>query len=176
MFSQNGLFLDYLFAGNRLLELSLSDTIHKKRRKKNGGLMRGRFHIKTTQIPPFFCCIPVFQSFLSLHIPLSFANFFTLAKKISRSVDHRCIFIFISILWVFICIKGYPSSDSGLSIENFLKRVQSRRWKGAKGKIAYASRVRVVFISRIFIHTVRKRQFEKQDWTEAGATKWRAFF
>ena len=24
--------------------------------------MRGRFHIKTTQIPPFFCCIPVFLS------------------------------------------------------------------------------------------------------------------
>ena len=34
VFSQNGLFLDYLFAGNRLLELTLSDTIHEKRRKK----------------------------------------------------------------------------------------------------------------------------------------------
>ena len=108
------------------------------------------------------------------HYPLQI--FSHLPRKLA-GVRIIVVFLFLfQFFWVFVCIKGYPSSDSGPSIENFLKRVQSRRWKGAKGKIAYASCVRVVFSSRIFIHTVRKRQFETQDWTEAGATKWRAFF
>ena len=85
--------------------------------------MRGRLHIKTTQILLFFCCIPVFQSFLSLHIPPSFADVFTLAKIISRSADHCCICLFVDVL-IFMCIKGYPSSDSDPSKENFMKRVQ----------------------------------------------------
>ena len=91
--SQNGLFLDYLFAGYRLLELTWV-TRSMKREGKNGGPMRGRLSIKTTQIPPFFCCITVFQSFLSLYIPLYFANFFfTLAKKIRRSAGYRSLFV-----------------------------------------------------------------------------------
>ena len=76
-----------------------------KRKEKYGGLMRGRLHIKTTQIPPFFSCIPVFQSFLSLRISLSLANFLTLAKRISRIADHRCICICIFFL-IFVCING----------------------------------------------------------------------
>ena len=47
--SIGALFLDYLFAGNRLFELTW--VIRP---------VRGRLHIKTTQIPPFFCRIPVF--------------------------------------------------------------------------------------------------------------------
>ena len=83
--------------------------------------MWGRLHIKTTQILPYFCCIPLFQSFLSLYIPLSFANFSHLTKKkICRSADHRCIFICIYFSWIFVCIKGHPSSDSGPSEENFI--------------------------------------------------------
>ena len=93
-FSQNGLFLDYLFAGNRLPELT-EVMRSMKRVEKNGCHMRERLHIKTTQILLFFCCIPVFQSFLSLHIPPSFADVFTLAKKISRSADHCCICLFV---------------------------------------------------------------------------------
>ena len=94
-----------------------------KRKEKYGGLMRGRLHIKTTQIPPFFSCIPVFQSFLSLRISLSLANFLTLAKRISRSADHRCICI--CIFFNFRVYQWcYPSSDSGPSKENFMKRVQ----------------------------------------------------
>ena len=52
-FPQNGLFLCYLFAGNRLLELTcvIRST---KREEKNCGFMWGGLHI-----PPFFCCIPV---------------------------------------------------------------------------------------------------------------------
>ena len=147
-----------------------------KSEEKNGGLMRGRFHIKTTQIPPFFCCIPVFQSFLSLHIPLSFANFFTLAKKISRSADHRCIFIFISVFfsfrvhqslsvfWFWPFHRKFPEKSS-------IKTMKRCQRQNCVRKLS-ASRLHL----KNLIHTVRKRQFEKQDWTEAGATKWRAFF
>ena len=144
----------------------------EKKWRPNAGMFSYQNHSNSAFLL-LYSSIPILPF---LTYPTILCKFFHTRQKISRSADHRCIFIFISILWVFVCIKGYPSSDSGPSIENFLKRVQSRRWKGAKGKIAYASCVRVVFISRIFIHTVRKRQFEKQDWTEAGATKWRAFF
>ena len=132
-----------------------------------------------------YSSIPVFQSFFSLHIPLSFANFITLAKNIGRSADHRCIFILIFLLIYFVCIKDYLSSDSGPAKENFMKRVQiqddeaaqcQRWWRARKQEIAWASYVRVVFISRIFIHTVRKEHFATLDWTEAGATKWIAFY
>ena len=94
--------------------------------------MWGRLHIKTTQILPFFCCIPLFQSFLSLYIPLSFANFSHSTKTICRSADHRCIFICIYFSWIFVCIKGHPSSDSGPSEENFMKRVQIQDDEEAK--------------------------------------------
>ena len=153
-----------------------------KREEKNGGPMRGHLHIKTTQISSFFCRIPVFLSFLSLHIPLSFANFFTLEKKISRSADHRCIFIFVFCFLFFLillCIKGYPSSDSGPSKGKFMKRVQiqddeeaqcQRWWRPRKQEIAWASFVQVVFISRISIHTVRKGHFVTQDLPESRSS------
>ena len=57
--SIGALFLDYLFAGNRLFELTWVIR-SMKREEKNGGPVRGRLHIKTTQILPFFCRIPVF--------------------------------------------------------------------------------------------------------------------
>ena len=69
--------------------------------------------------------------------------------------------------------------------KKFKKRVQikdneeakcQRWWRARKQEIGWASCVRVVFISRIFIHTVRKGHFATQDWTEGGASKWRAFF
>ena len=62
--------------------------------------MWGRLHVKTTQIPPFFCCIPVFQSFLSIYYFI-LCKFFTLAKKIRRSAGHRCIFICILFFFFF---------------------------------------------------------------------------
>ena len=48
-----------------------------------------------------------------------------------------------------------------------IESAETRKW---------ASCVQVIFISRIFIHTVRKGNFAMQDWAGAGATKWRAFF
>ena len=147
--------------------------------------MRGRIHIKSAQIPPFFCCIPVFQFFLSLYIPLSFANCSHLRKKLA-GVQIIVVFLFVFIYFlIFVDIKGHPSSDSGSSKENFMKRNQiqddeevkcQRWWRARKQEIAWASCVRVVFISIIFIHTVLRGNFVTQDWTEAGATKWRAFF
>ena len=147
--------------------------------------MRGRIHIKSAQIPPFFCCIPVFQFFLSLYIPLSFANCSHLRKKLA-GVQIIVVFLFVFIYFlIFVDIKGHPSSDSGSSKENFMKRNQiqddeevkcQRWWRARKQEIAWASCVRVVFISIIFIHTVLRGNFVTQDWTEAGATKWRASF
>ena len=58
--------------------------------------------------------------------------FFTLVKKIRSSVDHRCIFIYIYSFFNFVCIKGHPSSDSGPSKENFMKRVQIQDDEEAK--------------------------------------------
>ena len=64
--------------------------------------MRGRFHIKTAKIPSFFCCIPVFQSFLSLYIPLSFANFSHLRKKFA---GVRIIVVFLFFVFKFSCVS-----------------------------------------------------------------------
>ena len=157
-----------------------------KREEKNGGPMQGRLHIKTTQIPPFFCCVPVFQSLLSLCIPLSLANFSHLRKKFARlRIIVVILFLFIIFFFLmFVCIKGHPSSDSGPSKEiswkesklKTMKRPKCQRWwRAGKQEIAWASCVRVVFISRIFIHTVRKGNFATQDWAEVGTTKWKAF-
>ena len=71
-FSQNGLFLDYPFAGNRLLELAWVIR-SMKREEKNSGPMRGRLHIKTTQI---------------------LCKFFTLAKKFA---GERIIVLFFEL-------------------------------------------------------------------------------
>ena len=72
--------------------------------------MRRRLHIKTT---PFRLSSAVFQysslSFPYLTCPTIVCKFFIFAKKISRSADRRCIFFFR----IFVCIKGYSSSDSG---------------------------------------------------------------
>ena len=67
-FSQNGILLDYLFPRKRLLEPTyvIRSMKREEKKKKKGCLMRERLRTKTTQISPFFCCIPVFKSLLSL--------------------------------------------------------------------------------------------------------------
>ena len=124
-------FLDYLLARNRLLELTWVIRSMKREGKKNGGPMRGRLHIKTTQIPPFFCCIPVFQSILSLYIHYPLQIFHTCGKKFAGA---RIIVVFYLYLFfgIFVCIKGHTSSDSGPSKENFMKRVQVQNDEEAK--------------------------------------------
>ena len=105
-----------------------------RREEKNGGPMQGRLHIKTTQIPPFFCCIPVFQSLLSLCIPLSFANFSHLRKKFAR-LRIIVVFLFVFFFLIFVCIKGHPSSDSGPSKEISWKESKLKSIIAACGKI-----------------------------------------
>ena len=61
-----------------------------------------------------YSSIPVFP-FLTLHVPLSFANFSYLRKKLA-GVRIVVVFFFFRI---FVCIKGYSSSDSGPLKENF---------------------------------------------------------
>ena len=123
-FLQNGLFLDYLFAGNRLLELTWAI-----RSMKRGEKNKWRPYTGTSSYQNYpssaFCCIPVFQSFLSLYNSLSFTNFSHLCKNLQECGSSLYFYLYIYIFfWVFVCMKGYPSSDSGPSKENFMKRVQ----------------------------------------------------
>ena len=117
------------------------------------------------------------------HYPL---QIFHICEKNSQDCGSSLYFYFYLLLFflIFVCIKGHPTSDSGPSKEiswkesklKTMKRPKCQRWRRAgKQEIAWASCVRVVFISRIFIHTVRKGNFATQDWAEVGTTKWRAF-
>ena len=64
------------------------------------------------------------------HYPL---QIFHTCEKIRRSADHRCIFLCIYFFFlIFVCIKSHPSSDSGPSKENFMKRVQIQDDEEAK--------------------------------------------
>ena len=64
------------------------------------------------------------------HYPL---QIFHTCEKIRRSADHRCIFLCIYLFFlIFVCIKSHPSSDSGPSKENFMKRVQIQDDEEAK--------------------------------------------
>ena len=91
--SQNGLFSEYFFAGNRPLELTGS-KIHETRRK-NGGLMRGRLHIKTDFLL-LYSSIPILP-FLTLHIPLLVKGS-QLTYTLDKFRARKCIF------WtVFLC-------------------------------------------------------------------------
>ena len=93
--SQNGLFSEYFFAGNRLLGLTGS-TIHETRRK-NGGLMRGRLHIKTDFLL-LYSSIPILPFLnLTLHIPLLVKGT-PLTYTLDKFRARKCIF------WtVFLC-------------------------------------------------------------------------
>ena len=82
------------------------------------------------------------------------------------------LFVFIYFL-IFVCSKGHPSSNSGPSKENFMKRVQIQDDEEAKSQGDGERRNKKLreqalcelshVISRIFIHTVRKGNFVTQD-------------
>ena len=121
-FSRNGLFLDYLFAENRILELTLVIRSMKREEKK------WRPHVGTSS----------YQNYENFAFLLLYSSIPTLQDD----EEAKC----------------------------------QRWWRARTQEIAWASCVRVVFISRIFIHTVRKGNFATRYWTEAGATKWRELF
>ena len=107
-------------------------------------------------------------------------------EKIRRSADHLYIFICICIFFLFSCVPRVicllilaPLKKISWKESKF--KTMKRRYASDDGergnkKLREQSCVRVVFISRIFIHTVLRGNFATQDWTEAGATKWWAFF
>ena len=103
-FLQNGLFLDYLFAGNRLLELTWVI-----RSMKRGEKNKWRPYTGTSSYQNYpssvFCCIPVFQSFLSLYNSLSFTNFSHLCKNLQECGSSLYFYLYIYIYFFeFSCV------------------------------------------------------------------------
>ena len=73
-------------------------------------------------IPPF------------LIYPTILYKFFTLAKKFA-GLRIIVVFLFVFIYFlIFVCSKGHPSSNSGPSKENFMKRVQIQDDEEAKSQ------------------------------------------
>ena len=96
-FSRNDLFLDYLFAENRLLELTWVIRSMKREEKKMAALCRDVF---TSKLRKFRLSFAIFQysdpSFPYIsHYPLQ------IFEKIRRIADHRCIFICIYLFFNF---------------------------------------------------------------------------
>ena len=96
-FSQNGLILNYLFAENRLLELTWVIRSMKREEKK------WRPYVGTSSCQNYanstflllYSSIPI----LPFHILLYPLQIFHTCEKIRRSADHRCIFICICIFF-----------------------------------------------------------------------------
>ena len=156
----------------------------KSEEKKMAALCRDVFISKLRKFRLFFLlyssiAILLFHMYLSI-----LSRFFTLVEKISQECGSS--FICIIYFFKFTCVSKVIRLLILVPLKkNFKKRVQIKDdeeakcqwwWRARKQEIAWASCVQVVFISRIFIHTVRKGHFATQDWTEGGATKWRAFF
>ena len=147
-FSQNGLFLDYLFAGNRLLELTWVIRSMKREEKKwrpYAGTSSYQNYANSAFLL-LYSSIPIPP--LSLYIPLSFANLSHLRKNSQECGSSLHFYLYLIFFLIFSCIKGHPSSDSGPSKENFMKRIQiqdgeeakcQRWWRARKQEIAWAS-------------------------------------
>ena len=161
----------------------MGNTIHETRRKKWRSYAGTSSHqnYANSAFLLLYSSIPILPFLL---YPTIISNFHT-CEKIRWSAYHRCIFICI---YLFFNFRVYQRSSVfwfwPLLRKFHEKSPNSRRWRGEvqrwwrarKQEIAWASCMRVIFISRIFIHTFRKGNFATQDWREAGATKWRAFF
>ena len=131
VFSRNGLFLDYLFAENRILELTLVIRSMKREEEKWWP------HVGTSSYQNYansaflllYSSIPILPFLI---YPTILCKFFTLAKKFAE-VRIIVVFLFVFFFFlIFVCIKSHPSSDSGPSKENFMKRVQIQDDEEAK--------------------------------------------
>ena len=120
--SQNGLFLDYLFAGNRLHELTWVIRSMKREEKKwrpcagtssYQNYANSAFLLQYSSIPilPF------------LIYPTILRKFFHTCEKNSQERGLSFSF-YLFICLIFVCIEGHPSSDPGPSKKNFMKRNQ----------------------------------------------------
>ena len=161
--SQNGLFSEYFFAGNRPLGLTGS-KIHETRRK-NGGLMRDVFISKQT----FFCCIPVFQSFLSLtlHIPLLVKGT-PLTYTLDKFRARKCIFwtVLSGMAWnILICVIDQAWGQDGWIIGQvlLLRFYGARRISLVKREDVFHGRSQVFISCFVFISSPRR---EGRRWMD----------
>ena len=117
--SQNGLFSEYFFAGNRPLGLTGS-TIHETRRK-NGGLMRRRLHIKTDFLL-LYSSIPILPFLnLTLHIPLLVKGS-PLTYTLDKFRARKCIFwtVLSGMAWnILICVIDQAWGQDGWILARF---------------------------------------------------------
>ena len=93
-FSQNGLFLDYLFAGNRLLELAWVMRSMKRKEKKwrpYAGRSSYQNYVNSASLL-LYSNIPILPFLI---YPTILCKFFTLAKKFA---GERIIVLFLSCL------------------------------------------------------------------------------
>ena len=138
-FSQNGLILNYLFAENRLLELTWVIRSMKREEKK------WRPYVGTSSCQNYanstflllYSSIPI----LSFHILLYPLQIFHTCEKNSQERGSS-LYFYLYLYFFFSC-----SSDSGPSKEDFMKRVQipddeeakcQRWWRARKQEIAWA--------------------------------------
>ena len=122
----------------------------------------------------------------SLIYPSILYKFFILTKKNSQKRGSSLYFYLHLYFFLFSCVSRVicllilaPLKKISWKESKF--KTMKRRYASDDGergnkKLREQSCVRVVFISRIFIHTVCKGNFATQDWIETGATTRRAFF
>ena len=108
------------YLGNTTLE-----TQRKKKRLSYAGTSSNENHANFAFLL-LYSSIPI-SPFLTLQISLSFANFshFQLGELRKKLAGELNFFV------IFVCIKGYQSSDSLPFKEAFVKRVSNlRQWGG----------------------------------------------
>ena len=169
--------LDYLFAENRLLELTWVIRSMKREEKKMAALSGDVFISKLRKFRLSFAAFqysnPSFP-YISQY-PL---QIFLTCELNSQECGSSLYFYLYLFIFIFACIKGHPSSDSGPSKENFMKRVQiqddeeakcQRWWRARKQETASVSCVRVASsqesLSTQSVKEILRRRIE-QKWVQ----------
>ena len=122
-FSQSGLFLDYLFAGNRLIELTWVIRSMKREEKKWRPYAGTSYqNYANSAFLLLYSSIPILPFPYISHYPLQICH--TCEKNSQECGSSLHFYLYLIFFLIFLCIKGHPSSDSGPSKENFMKRIQ----------------------------------------------------
>ena len=159
--SKNGLFSEYFFAGNRPLGLTGS-KIHETRRK-NGGLIRRRLHIKTDFLL-LYSSIPI--------LPFLYLTYPTLSKRNSTDLYVRQIpgseVYFLNCLplpnlygsaWnIFICVIDQAWGQDGWILARFflLRFYGARRISLVKREDVFHGRSQFFISCFVFISSPRR--------------------
>ena len=105
-FSQNGLILNYLFAENRLLELTWVIRSMKREEKKMASLCGDVFMSKLRKFRLSFAVFQYSNPFFP-YITLSFANFSHLRKKFAGA-RIIVVFLFVFVFFFFVFFWFWP--------------------------------------------------------------------